>query len=107
MKTIAVGPFDPAEFCVTGGLCVVARHLAVWAGLFGRRSGDPREVVREMLLESIVADCRKAMTTVNEAYSTVCKVTSESMSREPALGTVERGIERRNTLDDVSSRVHG
>lgn len=64
MKTIAVGPLDPAEFCVTGGVCIVARHLAAWVALFGKGSGDAPTVVRSMLLESIVADCRKAILTV-------------------------------------------
>lgn len=61
MKTIAVGPFDPAEFCVTGGLCTEARHLVDWPALFGRMSGEA--VCRDMLLESPDTDCRKAMAT--------------------------------------------
>lgn len=67
MKTIAVGPFEPAEFCVTGGVCTVARHLAVvWVALFETRSGDAPELIRGIrkLLESCVADCRRAMATV-------------------------------------------
>lgn len=59
MKTMAVGPFDPVEFCVTGGLCIEARHLADCPALFGRMSGDA--VCRERLLESPATDCRKAM----------------------------------------------
>lgn len=59
MKTMAVGPFDPAEFCVTGGLCTEARHLADCPALFRRLSGDA--VCRAMLLESPDTDCRKAM----------------------------------------------
>lgn len=55
-KTIAVGPFDPAEFWVTGGLCAVARHLAVCATLLGRMSGDAATL--ETQLESCVADRR-------------------------------------------------
>lgn len=61
MKTMAVGPFDPAEFCVTGGLCTEARHLADCPALFCRMSGDA--VCREMLLESPDTDCRKAIAT--------------------------------------------
>lgn len=61
MKTMAVGPFDPAEFCVTGGLCTEARHLADCPAPFRRLSGDA--VCREMLLESPDTDCRKAMST--------------------------------------------
>lgn len=64
IKTIAVGPLDPTESCVTGGVCIVARHLTACVALFGRRSGDAPEVVRNMPLESIVADCRKAISTV-------------------------------------------
>lgn len=68
MKTIAVGPLDPAEFCVTGGVCIVARHLAVWVVTLGRRSGDAPEAVRNMPLESIVADCRNAIMTVSRCF---------------------------------------
>lgn len=42
----------------------MARYLAAEVALFGRRRGDAPEVVREMHLDSIVADCRKAMATV-------------------------------------------
>lgn len=69
IKTMAVGPFDPAEFCVTGGVCTVAKHLAaVCVALLGGRSGDARELVRgtRKLLESCVADCRRAMATVKK-----------------------------------------
>lgn len=58
MKTMAVGPFDPAELCVTGGLCTDARHLADFAALFCKDSGDA--VCRE-ILESPATDCRRAM----------------------------------------------
>lgn len=68
MNTIAVGPLDPAEFCVTGGVCIVARHLAVLVVTLGRRSGDAPEPVRNMPLGSIVADCRNAIMTVNWSF---------------------------------------
>lgn len=61
IKTMAVGPFDPAEFCVTGGLFTEARHLADCPAPFRRLSGDA--VCRAMLLESPDTDCRKAMAT--------------------------------------------
>lgn len=64
-NTMAVGPFDPAEFCVTGGVCTVARHLAAWAALLGRRSDDADEAGRDKLFESLVADCRSAMATMS------------------------------------------
>lgn len=62
-NTIAVGPFDPTEFCVTGGVCMVARHRVAVVLFFGKRSGDADVVGSEMLLESFVADCRQAMAT--------------------------------------------
>lgn len=63
-NTMAVGPFDPTEFCVTGGVCTVARHLAAWVkAVLGRTRGDTDDVGRAMLRESFVADCRKAMAT--------------------------------------------
>lgn len=58
MKTMAVGPFEPAEFWVTGGLCTEARHLADCPVLFCKSSGDA--VCRE-ILESPATDCLKAM----------------------------------------------
>jgi hypothetical protein len=57
MKTMAVGPFDPAEFCVTGGLCTEARHLADCPALFCKSC----DVVCREILESPATDCRKAM----------------------------------------------
>lgn len=55
-KTIAVGPFDPTEFWVTGGLCAVARHLAGCATLLGKISDDAGDL--DINLDSFVADCR-------------------------------------------------
>lgn len=60
-NTIAVGPLEPTEFCVTGGVCTEARHLAAWVACLGRSSDDADDFGREMLLESFVADCRRAM----------------------------------------------
>lgn len=64
IKTIAVGPLDPTEFCVTGGVCIVARHLAIWLVPLDKSSGDAPEAVRSMPLGSIVAACREAIATV-------------------------------------------
>lgn len=75
-NTIAVGPFDPAESCVTGGVCTVARHLAAGVVLLlGSRSGDADDVDREMPLESFVADCRKAMAAVSHDEMVLWAVT--------------------------------
>lgn len=49
-NTIAVGPLDPAAFCVTGGACTEARHL----------EGTMVDG-RARLLESLVAEVRNAM----------------------------------------------
>lgn len=57
-KTIAVGPFDPAEFWVTGGgVFTEARHLAGCVTVLGRTSDDAAAGL-EMHRESFVADCR-------------------------------------------------
>lgn len=62
-KTIAVGPLDPAEFCVTGGVWTDARHLDAWVAFLGKTSGDTVVDGRDRLLESLVADDRIAIAT--------------------------------------------
>lgn len=111
IKTIAVGPFEPAEFCVTGGVCTVARHLAVvCVALFGRRSGNAREPVRgtRKLLESCVADCRRAMAAVKRR----CFLWEggHTLVQRNCIARVQRwcfGANRREcyTMEYVSSRT--
>lgn len=96
MKTIAVGPLDPAEFCVTGGVCIVARHLALWVVTLGRSSGDAPEAVRNMPLESIVADCRNAIMTMNQ-----CLLIYEGLSI--AIGVRNDAKSKVKKLSSVSS----
>lgn len=90
-NTIAVGPLEPTEFCVTGGVCTVARHLAAWVALLGRRSGDADVVEREKLLESFVAECRRAMATKYTGM-TLSKMIQERISCENK-GTIGGRIE--------------
>ena len=66
-KTIAVGPLEPAAFCVTGGACVVASFLlerlavtvGVRAGMSGERPAERKG--RAMPYPSRDAERRKAM----------------------------------------------
>lgn len=100
IKTMAVGPLDSAEFCVTGGLCIDARHLADCAALFGRMSGGA--VCREMPLESPATDCRKAMATGASVESsdvpgnlgTLIKVETKNLEDVRAQRTVRRQLQR-------------
>ena len=54
-KTMAVGPFDPAEFCVTGGTGVANALVCVITSFAGRRVRRGDEVTAPTALRESCA----------------------------------------------------